>query len=197
MKDLLAIKNINALIAMLLACLVMGFGIGCLATSTLGNDPLGVLYAGISNVSGLNIATVTALVNVVLAVLAYFIDKSKLSLATILSCFTMSYGVSLATSFSVNGLYLQILLVIVGIIFIGFGVAVGIKADTGLNAYDAFIMGIVDKTNKGYALIRMICDLFFIVVGYLLGGKVAIATLVCLLFTGKVAEGFSYILKKI
>jgi len=69
-----------------------------------------------------------------------------------------------------------------------FGIANIINADTGMDAYNAFLCAFKDLFNLSYSLVRWACDLIFIIIGYLLGASWGIGTLVCLFGIGLLAN---------
>ncbi len=98
----------------------------------------------------------------------------------------------------------QLLLVAAGIVFIGFGISLGIIADVVLNSGEAFVKALADVTKKDFGTVKIIFDvswvLFSIVLSLLLfDGKLLgtrEGTMLSAVFVGVAVKLFKPILKK-
>ena len=77
-----------------------------------------------------------------------------------------------------------------GCVILAFGMTIVIKSDAGTGPNDLVAVIISDKSHRPFSVIRIIVDVSFIVIGFLLGGSIGIGTLICALLVGPVAGIF-------
>ena len=71
-----------------------------------------------------------------------------------------------------------------------FGMTIVIKSDAGTGPNDLVAVVASDKLHKKFSIVRIIVDVTFVVIGFLLGGSVGIGTIVCACLVGPVAGIF-------
>ena len=81
-----------------------------------------------------------------------------------------------------------------GCVILGFGMSIIIKSNSGTGPNDLIAMIFSDKINQhrriAFRWVRIGCDVFFVAVGFFLGGTVGIGTVVAALLTGPVVQFF-------
>ncbi len=174
--------------------MICGIGVGIFLYSQLGVDPASVLELGLGNVFNISYGTASALTNVIILVIVFFVDKSYLNISTLLAIFGIGYTadvMSFILDSVITGelhLLVRIIMILVGCVIMGIGIATYIRADLGVGAIDLVSEIISDKTKFPYRIVRIVGDVTFVVVGYLLGGTVGIGTLVAAFLTGPVVQ---------
>jgi len=174
--------------------MICGIGVGIFLYSQLGVDPASVLELGLGNVFNISYGTASALTNVIILVIVFFVDKSYLNISTLLAIFGIGYTadvMSFILDSVITGelnLAVRIIMILVGCVIMGIGIATYIRADLGVGAIDLVSEIISDKTKFPYRIVRIVGDVTFVVVGYLLGGTVGIGTLVAAFLTGPVVQ---------
>lgn len=88
---------------------------------------------------------------------------------------------SLIAKIVINGL---------GCIILAFGMTIVMKSNAGTGPNDLVSIVLSDKIHKNFGIIRMIVDIAFVVIGFLLGGSFGIGTLICAFLVGPVANIF-------
>lgn len=184
-------KNLTKrlIIAFLGLCLA-GVGIGIFLFSTLGVDPASVFQTGLSKQLNISYGNASALSNLIIIIVILFVDKSYISVSTVLAIFSIGYSADitrLVLEFFIQndlGLITKILFILIGCYIMAFGVAVYIKAGLGVGAIDSVSQVISDKLKLDYKKVRISSDLLFVAVGTLLGGAVGVGTLVAAFLTG-------------
>ena len=88
---------------------------------------------------------------------------------------------SLAIKILVNGL---------GCVILAFGMTIVMKSDAGTGPNDLVGIVISDKLKKNFGVIRIIVDVSFVAIGFILGGSLGIGTLICAFLVGPVANIF-------
>ena len=80
---------------------------------------------------------------------------------------------------------------------LAYGMTIVIKSDAGTGPNDLVAVVISDKTKKSFGIVRIVVDVVFVLVGFLLGGSVGIGTIICAGCVGPVANFFLPINEKV
>lgn len=185
-KDQLALRIFMAIIGLMIS----GVGVGIFLYSQLGVDPASVLQTGFSNVFHISYGTASALSNVVILGIVFFIDRSYINLSSLLAIFGIGYTADFVNFILRNllpgdlNLIIRLLMILVGCLVMAAGIATYIRADLGVGAIDLVSEIISNKLHFSYRIVRVAGDISFVIVGFLLGGKVGVGTLVAAFMTG-------------
>ncbi|WP_456088874.1 YczE/YyaS/YitT family protein [Oribacterium parvum] len=178
----------------LVGLILCGIGVAMFLYSGMGVDPASVFELGIGRVSGISYGTSSALINVIILLIVFFIDKSFINISSVIAIFGIGYTADFVRkilSFLVQGeihLFLKLVLILVGLFIMSCGIATYIKADLGVGAIDLISEIISRKTKVQYRLVRVIGDTAFVVIGYFLGGTVGVGTVVAAFLTGPTVQ---------
>ena len=77
-----------------------------------------------------------------------------------------------------------------GCIILAFGMTIVMKSDAGTGPNDLVSIVLSDKIRKNFGIIRVIVDITFVGIGFILGGSFGIGTLICAFLVGPVANIF-------
>jgi uncharacterized membrane protein YczE len=195
MKELLI-----RVILLMIGLTIAHFGVTLFILADLGSDPFNVLVQGIfRTISGiLNWSFIThgrvhivICFLIILALLA--VDKSYVKIGTIL-CMIFGgpiidiFTVVLAPIFSISdSLIFKIVLLALGCVILAYGMTIVIKSDAGTGPNDLVAVVISDKSKKKFSIVRIIVDVSFVVIGFVLGGSLGIGTIICAFCVGPVA----------
>lgn len=186
-------KNIRRYIVFIIGLMFFGFGISFGIKSGFGNNPKGVFVTGVAENISISVGTCNMLLGLFEALVGYVLDKKNVNIGTIVIILCGSYSIDLGNFLipDSNILIIRILYMIIGIILYCFSFSIQQYVECGLNNYDCYIFGLAKllKT-KDYTKIRLVCDLLFIIIGYLLGGVVGIGTMILVLCSGKIITFF-------
>ena len=205
MKELLI-----RVILLMIGLTIAHFGVTLFILADLGSDPFNVLVQGIfRTISGiLNWSFIThgrvhivICFLIILALLA--VDKSYVKIGTIL-CMIFGgpiidiFTVVLAPIFSISdSLIFKIVLLALGCVILAYGMTIVIKSDAGTGPNDLVAVVISDKSKKKFSIVRIIVDVSFVVIGFVLGGSLGIGTIICAFCVGPVAGHFLPITEKL
>ena len=78
----------------------------------------------------------------------------------------------------------------VGCVILAYGMTIVIKSDAGTGPNDLVAIVISDKLHRKFSVVRIIVDVCFVTVGWLLGGTFGIGTIICAALVGPVAGFF-------
>lgn len=178
-------------------------GVTLFLLANLGADPFNVFVQGIfrttSQIPGWPLQThgnthIAICFLIILALL--FIDRTYIKIGTVLC---MIFGGPIIDFFTailtrpfenVNSLVLKIIVNGLGCIILAFGMTIVMKSDAGTGPNDLVGIVLSDKLKKNFGVIRIIVDVSFVAIGFILGGSLGIGTLICAFLVGPVANIF-------
>lgn len=176
--------------------LTSGFSVGIFNFSLFGMDPFQVLAHGIWEHLSLGFGTFYMIVNLIMLIAVYFVDKSKIGLGTMINIFILGYVVEFSSWLFVTimpdpTLLLRSLALMVGVIIISFGSALYFTGNLGVSTYDAIALILSEKKVAKFQYCRIGTDLICTLTGYLLGATVGIGTVVTAFFMGPIIAFFN------
>ncbi len=198
-------------ILMLVGVIAMGVCVAFLDLTDLGTDPYSALNLGLSRITPISFGTWELLVNGLLLIIVLFFDKSKLGLGTVGNMVVIGYtkdfvSFILEKYFSltvITDLKWRIIVMLIAVFFFIVAVALYVNAGLGSSAYDALPYVIHSKLNKvmkkgvRFSVVRILFDLFFTLVAYLIKGEAGIITVIMVFTLGPMIELMSKIVSKV
>ena len=170
-------------------------GVTLFLLSELGSDPFNVLIQGLFRTlsslterSFLTHGRVHIAVSLLIILILLLTDRSYIKIGTVLC---MVCGGPLTPLFKkIGSLPLRILVLAVGCVILAYGMTIVIKSDAGTGPNDLVAIVISDKLHRKFSVVRIIVDVCFVTVGWLLGGTFGIGTIICAALVGPVAGFF-------
>ena len=205
------VKELLARVLILLVGLTIAhLGVTLFILADLGSDPFNVLVQGIFRTIG-NLLDWSFITHgrvhivicfiIILALLA--VDRSYIKIGTIL-CMIFGgpiidvFTVVLAPVFAITDSFVfKLLMLALGCVILAYGMTIVIKSDAGTGPNDLVAVVISDKLKKKFSIVRIIVDLSFVIIGFVLGGSLGIGTIICAFCIGPVAGHFLPINEKI
>ena len=169
---------------------MIGIGVAFNYMADLGLGPWGVLHDGISKTIDISYGQAGILTSF-LSLLLWVPLKQKPGIATIFDAF----WIGLTADFIINiipvaqTLLIQIIYLITGITLIGLGTAIYVGGDLGAGPRDGIMIGL-EKLGLKIGNARTLLEFLAFSIGFLLGGKVGIASIVIVLSIGRVLQVF-------
>jgi len=171
---------------------ILGVGVAFNAMARLGNDPVGIFYDGIRNSLGLSqtqLGIATYVVNIGLILLLLVVGRRYVNVGTFFNLALYGTFVKVGTFFYLTvfgspALGTRILASVLGCLFIYIGVSSYILADVGLDPMTALTMVLKDKLGWNLRRTKIVFDISLVVIGFILGGKLGIVTVVMALTAG-------------
>lgn len=190
-------------IILLAGLTIAHLGVTLFLLADLGADPFNVLVQGIFR-SIVSLTGVQALTHgythmgicFLIILVLLIVDKSYIKTGTILC---MICGGPIIDVFTIilnplfmnmNSLAFKILILAAGCVILAFGMTIVIKSDAGTGPNDLVALVISEKNGSAFGIVRIIVDVSFVVIGFLLGGSFGIGTLICAGLVGPVAGFF-------
>lgn len=188
---------------------VAHLGVTLFLLADLGSDPFNVLIQGIFRAvpwpeqipvtHGWVHMGVSFLIILVLLIM----DRSYIRIGTML-CMILGGPIidvfTLLLSDVINSgsaMALRIGALVIGCSILACGMSVVIKSQAGTGPNDLVAVVISDKSGKKFGIVRIIVDVSFAGVGFLLGGTIGLGTVICAFLVGPTAQVFLPIAEKL
>ena len=190
-------------IILLVGLTIAHLGVTLFLLSNLGADPFNVLVQGIfrllSNLTGWQILTHgythVAICFLIILVLL-LVDRSYVKIGTILCMICGGPIIDFFTRIlealriGERAFGIKIVVLALGCVILAYGMTIVIKSEAGTGPNDLVAVVLSDKMKKQFGIVRIVVDVTFVAVGFLLGGAVGIGTVVCAFLVGPVAGVF-------
>ena len=95
-----------------------------------------------------------------------------------------------------DSMIVRIIMLCFAILFTAISCSILIVSDFGMNALDATVVSLSEKTKTKYSTVRTITDGLLMLSGYLMGGTVGLGTIPAVLLTGTVIDRCCTVLRK-
>lgn len=170
---------------------LFSIGIVCTINANLGIAPWDTFHQGINLHSNLTFGQASIVVGLILLIINYIL-REHIGLGTILNIFFIGIIIDILFKYEIipvmDTFISGFIMIIIGMIIISFGSYYYIGAGFGAGPRDGLMVGLVKKTNLPIGLIRAIIEVSVLVIGYSLGGKVGIGTLILAIGIGPIVQ---------
>jgi len=176
--------------------LIAGFSVGMFNFTDFGMDPFQVLAHGLWRKSSIGYGTFYSILNLLMLIVIFLINKKKIGLGTVINIFLLGYVVQFsswlfATLLPNPTLPLKIAFFIVGIIILCFGSSLYFIADMGVSTYDAVALIMSEKKVGRFQYCRIGTDIVCTAIGFFLGATVGVGTIFTAFFMGPIIALFN------
>ena len=195
--------------------LIAGFSVGMFQFSLMGMDPFQVFAHGIwtqlqhiMTGAGLKLFTdytaepvigygiVYMVINMVLLVFDFFLDKKKIGIATFINLFLLGYVVDFSHNLWKNLIpnptfIVKLAFLLVAIVIMCFASALYFTSDLGVSTYDAIALALSEQRKWDFKFVRITCDLICTGLGFAMGVLPGIGTIITAFFMGPLIEFFN------
>lgn len=187
-------KN-RRIIMTVVGVLITGFSVGMFNFSSFGMDPFQVFAHGIWNQLSLGFGTFYTIINLIMLIFIFIIDRHKLGLGTVINIFLLGYVVEFSSWLFAAWIpnptiELKALFLMIGIIIMCFGASLYFTADMGVSTYDAVALILSEKKVARFQYCRIGTDLICTVCGFFLGATVGVGTVITAFFMGPIIAVF-------
>lgn len=186
---------IRALLVLLLGLTAAHLGVTLFLLSELGTDTFTVFIQGLAVTFGLTVGTVHVIVLCILMAVMLLTTKGYVKPGTVVCAFCGGPIIDLFTWLlggSVNGassMAVRIVSMLAGCVILAFGMSIVMNSNAGTGPNDLVAVILSDKIEAvEFRWIRVACDLFFVVLGFVLGGTVGVGTVAAVFLTGPLVQ---------
>lgn len=191
-KELL-IGDVKKSIYLILSFAIYAYGVIQVKALDLGMAPWETFALGVNNKTGIDFGKVTQGVGFIIIIISIFI-KIYPGIGTILNMIFIGFFADLISKFNIvlmpQNYLLKILILFYGIIIMNIGVYNYLRFEIGAGPRDGLMLGLVKITDLDVKYIKTAIEVLVLLIGYLLGGRVGVGTLISA-FSG------GYVLNKI
>ena len=191
------------ILILMIGLTIAHLGVTLFLLTELGSDPFNVLIQGLFRTissltewSFLSHGRVHIAVSLLIILILLLTDRSYIKIGTVL-CMVCGgpiidfFTLLLTPLFDrISALPMRILILAVGCVVLAYGMTIVIKSDAGTGPNDLVAIVISDKLHRKFSVVRIIVDVCFVTVGWLLGGTFGIGTIICAALVGPVAGFF-------
>ena len=181
----------KALVILLVGLTIAHLGVTLFLLSELGTDTFTVFIQGLSRTVHLTVGTVHVIVLCILVVIMLAATKGYVKPGTVVCAFCGGPIIDLFTWLFggyINGdaaMPVRVVSMVLGCVILSAGMSIVINSNAGTGPNDLVAIILSDKiASVEFRWVRVGCDLFFVVLGFLLGGTVGVGTIVAVFLTG-------------
>lgn len=203
-----AINLIKRLVMFFVGMSIIQFGVALFLKTSIGSDSFTVFTEGLATVlnkTGLKDLSIVHMItgraevtpgvaNMIILIVLFIgiliVDIKRIKIGTLICVIgvgpIIDLGVKAVSYFPIESanIFVKMLLVLGGCFIIAVGFSIMSESDIGVAPNDIVPFIIKDKLNCQYRWVRIAFDATFLIVGFILGGKVGIGTIIAMLAIG-------------
>ncbi|MBC5997683.1 hypothetical protein EAI30_12145 [Romboutsia ilealis] len=184
-------KIMSIIFRLLLGFICCAFGTVMAIQSNLGLSPWDVFHQGLSNITGLTIGQASIIVGLIVVTTTLLL-KLEIGLGTIANMIIIGFFIDLIIYIDIiplsSTLFSGVLMLIGSLVMMAIGSYFYISCKMGCGPRDGLMVVLVRVTGKSVGVIRFFIELSVLIVGWLLGGKVGIGTLITVMTVGSCVQ---------
>lgn len=167
----------------LIGTFIYSYGIAtAISVQHLGVHPWEVLSVGMTQLLGLTVGLWSIIIGVILIIVALILDRSYIRIGTFFNAIFVGVFVDfylwLDIFLPVTHTWTDIIVILIGIVIMGFGGGAYNAMKIGSGPRDGFMLSISDKTGLSISRVRIITETTALIIGFLIGGPVFIFTFI-------------------
>lgn len=167
---------------------VLSFGVVLMIQAGLGVNPWDVLHIGLSQLTGISIGAWVQIVGVTIIILTSILAKQWPQLGMLFNIFFIGWFINLLLQLNIiptfHHFLLQFVILLSGIICMGFGIGMYVASNLGPGPRDWLTLVLVKKTGWSIAKIRTIIEGTALILGWISGGPIFIGTFLSVFLIG-------------
>lgn len=175
------------LTVLIIGLFLYALGICFTIKAAMGISPWDVFHTGLAGKLGLSYGRISQIVGVAIIFLNYFL-KEKLGLGTILNAVLIGFFADIIFSMNLiktpEILPLKVVFLFTGMLIIAFATPLYISAGLGSGPRDGLMVALTKLTGRDVAIVRNLIEFTVFVLGFILGGKAGIGTILVVIFQG-------------
>ncbi|NFA44436.1 hypothetical protein EXM65_18200 [Clostridium botulinum] len=183
-------KLLMRLILFFLGMAIIQLGVGLSLVTNIGSDSFTVFTQGVSVLINTTPGIANMCILFVLTAIILLVDRKRINIGTFICLIgvgpVIDLSISIFSRFNIQdcNMFVKALIIILVNFIIAVGFSILSATNLGVAPNDIVPFIIQDKTKFQYRWIRMSLDAVYLIVGYLLGGKVWLGTIISMLTVG-------------
>lgn len=178
----------------------LALGICFLIHAGLGTATWDVLHIGLALNSPLSIGTWVQIVGVGMIAISCWLERSWPKIGTLLNTLIVGSFINLILSWQIiptfDDLFKSSLLFLIGIFLMGNGSGMYVATNIGAGPRDGLTLVLSKKLNLSIRVVRTILEGTALLIGWLIGGPVAIGTFISVFLIGPVLQSMLFFWRK-
>ncbi len=194
---------LKALLILLAGLTIAHLGVTLFLLSNLGTDTFTVFIQGLARRLNLTVGTVHVIILCLLMVTMLVTTKGYIKPGTVVCAFCGGPIIDLFTWMlqgivnAQSHIMLRGASMVIGCVVLALGMSIVINSNAGTGPNDLVAIILSDKIPSiQFRWIRVMCDAFFVILGFILGGTVGVGTVVAVILTGPLVQFWLPITKK-
>ncbi|MCE5256196.1 MAG: YitT family protein [Spirochaetaceae bacterium] len=186
--------TLKEVVIILIGLMTSSFGTSIFYNAELGSSPMATFCDGVHTVFGISYGTANTLVNLLLLIVLFFLNRKYINIGTVLCVFAIGPFVNLFTSL-LSGLAIsnwnifpRILCTILGTTLMGVGLGLYVAVDRGLGALEGLVKVLCEKSRFSYSKAKIIQDIILVAGGIAMSARWGIGTIIAMFLTGPVLQ---------
>ncbi|HHT7856739.1 membrane protein YczE [Pasteurella multocida] len=181
--------EIKSFFVLFVSLAILGIGEGLILLSDLGSAPWTVLSQGVSIQGNFNVGWASFIISCIV-MLFWLLLKLRVGLGTVLNILVIALFLGLSVEFmpKPTALLSRYFYLTVGILLFGIGSAFYLTCHQGAGPRDGLIVGLCQRFRLKVGMVRTTMEVSVCVLGFLLGGKLGIGTVLFAVSIGWVVQ---------
>ncbi|MEG0847525.1 YczE/YyaS/YitT family protein [Niameybacter sp.] len=173
---------------------VLHLGVAMLLELNLGSDPFTLFTQGIATALHITPGWANRLIACLFLGILFIFNRKSIKIGTFLCMIFVGFAIDInllliaPLQLHSYGSIVRIVLFMVACGIIGIGFPILKCADLGIPPNDLMYFMFMEKLNKPYGKVRMVCDGLLTIVGIFFGGIVGVGTIICILLIGPIVQ---------
>ena len=184
----------------LIGNIIIAIGVSTCRISQMGIDPFTSMTTGISSLLNIPLGVFQGSVNAILFLILILLSRINMFL---LGFFVQFFNNVYCQLFNVSSpdvipfsLPMKFVVLAIGILFVTLGCSLYITSDLGTGCYDALSIYMADVMSPSYPVCRIMTDVVCVLIGFITGGPLGIATIILMFGTGPLISTWNKLVSK-
>lgn len=184
------------LVIVMIGTAIAGFGVYLMLVANKGMDPFSTLVDGVNQYVPMKFGTLCQVFNIFYLIISFLLDKKNIGVATIIYGIGCGFFINVFSDLQLGFLvhippYLSLVL---GVFLLGVGIAIYLSAKLGAGPVEGVMVFLTKFLKWDVHYVRIMLDVFNVVVGILLGGIWGFGTVIAAFGTGPaISAGFKIV----
>lgn len=184
------------IIVFLIGIIILAFGTALCNYTGLGIDPFNAFCIAVSQQSGIQLGTVTLLIQLVIGGFIFIFKRENIGVGSVIPIVSFGYILEFFTWLieknlePITSIFTNLFVFILGALIITFGMSIYMECNMGMVPYDSIAYALVKYFKGEMAIFRMILDTIIAVTAFLLNGPINVGTVILAFSVGPLISFF-------
>lgn len=180
-------RNIIRYVKLLLGLFLFAIGVVMTINANLGVAPWDVFHQGLSKITGITMGRASIATGFVVVIIDIILGQD-IGWGTVLNMVLIGVFMDLLMLNNIIPIFHSfipsLIMLFLGMLVNGYAAFVYMSAELGAGPRDGLMVVLTKKTGKSVRLIKSTLEIIVVIIGFIMGGKLGIGTLILALFGG-------------